>query len=575
MRRFDAAQSPVMRRIPHFRLDVVQQSRTQLDDARLVRAMHVAERERGHVSAVLAQAEPFRHAHAVGRGGIQFFVDFRGMAVLFAADRADFDFQHGVRLHGLLEQFRGDVEIFLKRHRRTVPHVRLERRLLAALDLFRLVREQRPHPLMPGIVLIGAQWGDEGKGKATDLIGTKVDYVARFNGGNNAGHTVVVGDESYALHLLPSGIISPNTTPVIGNGVVVDPEVLFQEIDGLESRGVDCSRLLVSESAHIIAPYHRVLDKVTERFLGKHKIGTTGRGIGPAYADKINRVGIRVHDLFNAEHLHDKVEASLHQKNQMLVKLYNRRPIDVDETTDELLKLGERLKPYVANTSLVLNKALDEGKTVLFEGGQATMLDVDHGTYPFVTSSNPTAGGACTGTGVGPTKITRVIGVSKAYVTRVGEGPFPTELFGEDGEWLRAQGHEYGVTTGRPRRCGWFDAVVNRYAAQVNGLTDIVLTKLDVLTGLKEIPLCVAYDVNGERRDDMPTDQAEFAAAKPIYESMPGWDEDISQVHDFNDLPKTCQDYVKRLEELSGCRISVIGTGPQRDHIIQINSLID
>ena len=314
---------------------------------------------------------------------------------------------------------------------------------------------------------------------------------------------------------------------------------------------------------------------MTERFLGKHKIGTTGRGIGPAYADKINRVGIRVHDLFNAEHLHDKVEASLHQKNQMLVKLYNRRPIDVDETTDELLKLGERLKPYVANTSLVLNKALDEGKTVLFEGGQATMLDVDHGTYPFVTSSNPTAGGACTGTGVGPTKITRVVGVSKAYVTRVGEGPFPTELFGEDGEWLRAQGHEYGVTTGRPRRCGWFDAVVNRYAAQVNGLTDIVLTKLDVLTGLKEIPLCVAYDVNGERRDDMPTDQAEFAAAKPIYESMPGWDEDISQVHDFNDLPKTCQDYVKRLEELSGCRISVIGTGPQRDHIIQINSLID
>ena len=280
---------------------------------------------------------------------------------------------------------------------------------------------------MPGIVLIGAQWGDEGKGKATDLIGTKVDYVARFNGGNNAGHSVVVGDESYALHLLPSGIINPNLTPVIGNGVVVDPEVLFEEIDGLESRGIDCSHLLVSEAAHIIAPYHRTLDKVTERFLGKHKIGTTGRGIGPAYADKINRIGIRVHDLFNADHLHDKVEASLHQKNQMLVKLYNRRAIDVDRTTDELLKLGERLKPYVANTGLTLNKALDEGKTVLFEGAQATMLDVDHGTYPFVTSSNPTAGGACTGTGVGPTKITRVIGVAKAYVTRVGEGPFPTD----------------------------------------------------------------------------------------------------------------------------------------------------
>ena len=381
---------------------------------------------------------------------------------------------------------------------------------------------------MPGIVLIGAQWGDEGKGKATDLIGTKVDYVARFNGGNNAGHSVVVGDESYALHLLPSGIINPNLTPVIGNGVVVDPEVLFEEIDGLESRGIDCSHLKVSEAAHIIAPYHRTLDKVTERFLGKHKIGTTGRGIGPAYADKINRVGIRVHDLFNADHLHDKVEASLHQKNQMLVKLYNRRPIDVD-----------------------------------------------HGTYPFVTSSNPTAGGACTGTGVGPTKITRVVGVSKAYVTRVGEGPFPTELLDESGEWLRQQGHEFGVTTGRPRRCGWFDAVVNRYASQVNGLTDIVLTKLDVLTGLKEIPICVAYDVDGERHDDMPTDQAAFAAAKPIYETMPGWDEDISNCHSFDELPATCQAYVKRLEELSGCRISAIGTGPQRDHVIQINSLVD
>ena len=314
---------------------------------------------------------------------------------------------------------------------------------------------------------------------------------------------------------------------------------------------------------------------MTERFLGKHKIGTTGRGIGPAYADKINRVGIRVHDLFNADHLHDKVEASLHQKNQMLVKLYNRRPIDVDQTTEELLKLGERLKPYVANTGLILNKALDEGKTVLFEGAQATMLDVDHGTYPFVTSSNPTAGGACTGTGVGPTKITRVVGVSKAYVTRVGEGPFPTELLDESGEWLRQQGHEFGVTTGRPRRCGWFDAVVNRYASQVNGLTDIVLTKLDVLTGLKEIPICVAYDVDGERHDDMPTDQAAFAAAKPIYETMPGWDEDISDCHSFDELPATCQAYVKRLEELSGCRISAIGTGPQRDHAIQINSLVD
>lgn len=433
---------------------------------------------------------------------------------------------------------------------------------------------------MAGIVLIGAQWGDEGKGKATDLIGTRVDYVARFNGGNNAGHTVVVDGQTYALHLLPSGIINPNIIPVIGNGVVIDMEVLFHEIDALESRGIDCSKLLVSDSAHIIAPYDRVIDKVTERFLGKHKIGTTGRGIGPTYADKINRVGIRVHDLFHPDHLRDKVEASLHQKNQMLVKLYNRRAIDVDQTTEELLKLGERLRPYVANTQNVLNQALNQDNTVLFEGGQATMLDIDHGTYPFVTSSNPTAGGACTGTGVGPTKIDRVIGVSKAYITRVGEGPFPTELDGEEGEWLRAQGHEYGVTTGRPRRCGWFDAVVNRYATEVNGLTDIVLTKLDVLTGLERIPVCVAYQVENAdgtvtRHDTMPTDQEAFSTARPIYEELPGWSEDISQVRRFEDLPVNTRNYVYRLEELSGCRISAIGVGAAREQIISVHDLLD
>lgn len=431
---------------------------------------------------------------------------------------------------------------------------------------------------MPGIVLIGMQWGDEGKGKATDLIGSQVDYVARFNGGNNAGHTVVVGNESYALHLLPSGIISPNVIPVIGNGVVIDPEVLFEEIDGLEARGVDCSKLLVSEAAHVIAPFHRLIDKVSERFLGKRKIGTTGRGIGPTYADKINRVGIRVHDLFNEDHLRDKVQASLVQKNQMLVKLYNRRAVEEEAVVEELLALGERLKPYAADTGLILNTALDQGKTVLFEGGQATMLDVDHGTYPFVTSSNPTAGGACTGTGVGPTKIDRVIGVSKAYVTRVGEGPFPTELLGDEGEWLRKQGHEYGVTTGRPRRCGWFDAVVARYATRVNGLTDIVLTKLDVLTGLREIPICVAYELQMKdgtvkQYDEIPSDQSVFAHAKPVYETMPGWTENISTIEKFEDLPVNTQRYVKRLEELSNCRISAIGTGPQRDHVIALHSL--
>ena len=419
---------------------------------------------------------------------------------------------------------------------------------------------------MPGIVLIGAQWGDEGKGKATDLIGTKVDYVARFNGGNNAGHTVVVGDESYALHLLPSGIISPTATPVIGNGVVVDPEVLFEEIDGLESRGVDCSRLLVSEGAHIIAPYHRVLDKVTERFLGKHKIGTTGRGIGPAYADKINRVGIRVHDLFNAEHLHDKVEASLHQKNQMLVKLYNRRPIDVNETTDELLKLGERLKPYVANTSLVLNKALDEGKTVLFEGGQATMLDVDHGTYPFVTSSNPTAGGACTGTGVGPTKITRVIGVSKAYVTRVGEGPFPTELFDETGARLRDLGHEYGAVTGRERRCGWLDMVALKYAIMIDGVTQLIMMKSDVMNDFDTIRVATAYEIGGERTDRFP--YAVDAPIVPVYKEFKGWKCDLRKFRRYEDFPAEFKAYVEFIERETGVPVRIISVGPDRDETI-------
>lgn len=433
---------------------------------------------------------------------------------------------------------------------------------------------------MPGIVLIGTQWGDEGKGKATDLIGTKVDYVARFNGGNNAGHTVVVDGKKYALHLLPSGIINPNVIPVIGNGVVVDPEVLLQEVDSLESEGIDCSRLLLSESAHIIAPYHRITDKLTERSLGNKKIGTTGRGIGPSYADKVNRTGIRVHDLLNPDTLSEKVEGALESKNQMLEKLYGREPLDPAEITETLLKCAERLRPYVADTGLILNNALDNGKTVLFEGGQATMLDIDHGTYPFVTSSNPTAGGACTGTGVGPTRISRVIGVSKAYVTRVGEGPFPTELFDESGEWLRSHGGEFGVTTGRPGRCGWFDAVINRYAVRVNGLTDIVLTKLDVLTGLKTIPICTAYDIENPdgthtRTENMPSDRDVFSRVSPVYEQMPGWTEDISGVSSFEELPANTQAYVKRLEELSGCRISAIGTGQDRENIISIRSLLD
>ncbi|MFC7217031.1 adenylosuccinate synthase [Streptomyces polyrhachis] len=427
---------------------------------------------------------------------------------------------------------------------------------------------------MPALVLLGAQWGDEGKGKATDLLGGSVDYVVRYQGGNNAGHTVVVGDQKYALHLLPSGILSPGCTPVIGNGVVVDPSVLFSELEGLGERGVDTSKLLVSGNAHLITPYHTTLDKVGERFLGKRKIGTTGRGIGPAYADKINRVGIRVQDLFDESILRQKVEAALDSKNQLLAKLYNRRGIEADQVVEELLGYADRLAPYVADTTLVLNDAIDEGRVVLFEGGQGTLLDVDHGTYPFVTSSNPTAGGACTGTGVGPTKITRVIGILKAYTTRVGAGPFPTELFDEDGEKLRVIGGERGVTTGRDRRCGWFDAVIARYATRVNGLTDFFLTKLDVLTGWERIPVCVAYEIDGRRVEELPYSQTEFHHAKPVYEYLPGWSEDISKAKTFEELPANAQAYVRRLEELSGAPISAIGVGPGRDETIQINSFV-
>jgi len=427
---------------------------------------------------------------------------------------------------------------------------------------------------MPGVVIVGAQWGDEGKGKATDVLGSRVDYVVKFNGGNNAGHTVVIGDQKFALHLLPSGILTPGVIPVIGNGVVVDIAVLMGELDELIARGVDPSKLLISNAAHVIAPYARTLDQVTERFLGSRKIGTTGRGIGPAYADKINRLGIRMGDLFDEAVLRDKIEGALAVKNHLLVKVYNRRAINVDEVADELLSYRERLAPMVADTSLLLNQALDAGKNVLFEGGQATMLDVDHGTYPFVTSSNATAGGACTGSGVGPTKIDSVIGIVKAYTTRVGEGPFPTELLDDDGQRLRDVGHEYGTTTGRPRRCGWYDAVVARYASRVNGLTDFVLTKLDVLTGIEQIPVCVAYDVNGVRFDELPQDQADFTVAVPIYESFPGWTEDISKARTFEDLPKNAQDYVIALEKISGCRMSAIGVGPARDEIIVRHDLI-
>ncbi|MEY4997031.1 MAG: Adenylosuccinate synthetase [Actinomycetota bacterium] len=427
---------------------------------------------------------------------------------------------------------------------------------------------------MPAIVLIGAQWGDEGKGKATDLLAERIDYVVKFNGGNNAGHTVVIGDEKYALHLLPSGILTPGVTPVIANGVVIDISVLFAELDALNSRGIDTSKLRVSANAHVITDYHRTLDKVTERFLGKRQIGTTGRGIGPTYADKINRVGIRIQDIFDEGILRQKVEAALDIKNHLLAKIYNRRAISADAVIEELLSYRERLAPMVADTALELNQALEADKVVLFEGGQATMLDIDHGTYPFVTSSNATAGGASTGSGIGPNKFERVIAVIKAYTTRVGAGPFPTELFDADGEFLRAKGFEFGTTTGRPRRCGWYDAPIARYTARINGVTDFVLTKLDVLTGLEKIPVCVAYDVDGVRHDEVPVNQTDFHHAKPILEYFPGWTEDITGARKFSDLPKNAQDYVTALEAMSGARFSAIGVGPARDAIIVQHDLV-
>ncbi|MEV0367940.1 adenylosuccinate synthase [Nocardia fusca] len=422
---------------------------------------------------------------------------------------------------------------------------------------------------MPAIVLIGAQWGDEGKGKATDLLGGRVQWVVRYQGGNNAGHTVVLPNgDNFALHLIPSGILTPGVKNVIGNGVVVDPGVLLDELAGLEDRDVDTSGLLLSADAHLIMPYHVAIDKVTERFLGNNKIGTTGRGIGPCYQDKVARVGVRVADVLDEKILTQKVEAALEFKNQVLVKIYNRRALDPQQVVEEVLGQAERFAHRISDTRLELNLALERGETVLLEGSQGTLLDVDHGTYPYVTSSNPTAGGAAVGAGIGPNQIGTVLGILKCYTTRVGSGPFPTELFDESGAYLAKTGGEVGVTTGRARRCGWFDAVIARYATRVNGITDYFLTKLDVLSSLDRVPICVAYEVDGERVEQMPTTQTGFHHAKPIFEEMPGWWEDISGARTFEELPANAQAYVLRLEELSGARISCIGVGPGREQTI-------
>jgi len=419
-----------------------------------------------------------------------------------------------------------------------------------------------------GFIIVGAQWGDEGKGKITDMLCGDFDYVVRFQGGNNAGHTVVHDGRTLKLHLIPSGIMYPDIVPVIGNGCVIDPRVLIDEMDALEEQGVSCARLQISTNTHMIMPWHRDLDGANEHRLGANEIGTTRRGIGPAYQDKASRLGLRTQDLFDRSIFREKVATALEENNDILAKVYGLPTYTVDEIADEYLAYGQRLKAHVAEVSPLLNDALEAGKWVLFEGAQGTLLDIDHGTYPFVTSSNPTAGGACVGAGVGPTRIDRVLGIAKAYLTRVGSGPFPTELFDADGARLIEAGHEYGTTTGRQRRAGWYDAPVVRYAVQVNGLTDLAITKLDVLSCCKTIKVCVAYEHRGVRYTTVPGHQSAFHHATPVYEELDGWQTDISGCRTFEELPQAARDYIGYLEELAGVPVSIIAVGPDREQTI-------
>ncbi|MDH3605554.1 MAG: adenylosuccinate synthase [Acidimicrobiia bacterium] len=417
---------------------------------------------------------------------------------------------------------------------------------------------------MPATVIIGTQWGDEGKGKVTDVFAERVDYVVRYQGGNNAGHTIVIGDERFALTLIPSGVLNPGVTPVIGNGTVVDPSVLLTEMGELTARGVDVSLMRLSANAHLIMPYHRKIDALQERFLGSGQIGTTRRGIGPAYTDKFSRHGIRVQDMFDPKIFREKLEVVLKEKNKILVKLYNQLAMDAETIAEEYLEYGTALAPYVADTSLLLAEALAAGKEVLFEGAQGTLLDIDHGTYPFVTSSSPTAGGATIGAGLGPTAIDRVVGVTKAYISRVGSGPFPTELDDAIGETMVDVGGEYGTVTGRRRRCGWLDAVALRYATRVNGLTDIALTKIDVLSEFDTLKICTAYEADGETYTELPRQHRVLYHCTPIYEELPGWRSDISQAKSIDDLPEAAVRYIERVEQIAGVPVTMVSVGPQR-----------
>ena len=421
---------------------------------------------------------------------------------------------------------------------------------------------------MPGTILVGAQWGDEGKGKATDLLADRMDLNVRYQGGNNAGHTVMVGGRTFKLHLVPSGVLYPHVVPVIGNGVVIDPGVLLAELAALEAQWISTAKLLVSANAHLIMPWHKERDKLTERYLGGNRIGTTGRGIGPAYGDKAARLGIRVQDLLDPKILRQKVEMVLKERNPLLAKVYNRLPIDPDVVVEEYDTYAEALRPRITDTSLYLWKALREGKQVLFEGAQGAMLDVDHGTYPFVTSSSPVAGGALAGTGVGPREIERVIGIAKAYTTRVGAGPFPTELVDGPGDVLRREGVEYGTTTERPRRCGWLDTVVLRHAARINGLTELFVTKLDVLSAFDQLPVAVAYRVDAEVTDEWPMTQTQVHHAEPVYEQFEGWREDVTGVTRYADLPRAARAYVEAVEKLSGVPVTAVFVGPAREQTL-------
>lgn len=426
---------------------------------------------------------------------------------------------------------------------------------------------------MPAVVLIGAQWGDEGKGKITDFLAEKSDVVVRYQGGNNAGHTVVVGEREFKLHLIPSGILYEGTTCVIGNGVVIDPAVLVKELDYLESKGVGTDNLRISPRAHIIMPYHIKIDELEEERKGANKIGTTRRGIGPAYMDKAARVGIRIVDLLDEEEFAEKLKRNLKEKNHLLERVYEAEGFDFEEIYQTYLAYAERFKKYVEDTSVTIHRALGQKQNVLFEGAQGTLLDLDHGTYPYVTSSHPIAGAACIGAGVGPTEINNVLGVVKAYTTRVGEGPFPTELFGEEGDYIRDKGHEFGTTTGRPRRCGWLDVVILKYAARVSGLDYMAITKLDVLDGMEKIKICVGYKYKDTILEDFPASLKVLSQCKPVYEEVDGWSEDTSVCRSYEELPVNAQKYIQRITELCNVKPAIIAVGPKREQTIVVENL--